>query len=733
MPEPLPYQDASVDMDERVEDLLARMTLEEKVGQLCQVDFRRQPTELLEEQHVGSFLFVLGQDTVDLQERAEKTRLGIPLIFGMDCIHGHALYPGGTVFPMQIAMASAWNADLVEEVGRVTATEAAATGVHWTFSPVCGVARDTRWGRVDETFGEDPYLNGVLVAAIVRGYQGDDLSDPGSIIACAKHYAGYSETQGGRDASEADLSRRKLLSCFLPVFEEAVKAGCATIMTGYQAIDGVPCTANHWLMTEVLRDRWGFEGFVVTDYDNVGRMHWQQMVCPDLVEAATLAVEAGNDMMMATPGFYDACLEAVRSGRLAEEPVDRSVRRILRIKFAKGLFDGNRYPDLERAQTLVACPEHRKLALEAACESAVLLKNDGNLLPLDASELKRIAVIGPNADDPRAQLGDWSLGSAVYGKKETHPREHVVTILDGIRDRAGGSCEVEYCRGCGVKDPEDRDIEEAAEAARRADVAVCVLGDDVSLNGEFRDRAVLQLTGAQEELLGAVLATGTPVVLVLVNGKPLCIPGAVESIPAILEAWNPGVEGGRAVAQILFGDRNPSGKLTVSWPRHVGQLPVYYNQIPGWHIDKYADLTAEPLFRFGHGLSYTVFEYSDLRLSTDELRADETLVVEVNVENTGNRAGVEIVQLYVNDRYSSVTTPVKELKAFARIALDPAQVATVRLEVPCTRLALVNADLQRVVEPGESELMVGPSSDDAALLRAAFRVVGEGQISVTGQ
>jgi len=719
MAEQMPYMNPRLPVDERVEDLLGRMTLEEKVGQLTQLDGRENPEEALREKHVGSFLWIFGEETVKLQKMAQKTRLGIPLIFGIDAIRGHAFWPGATVFPTQLAMSCSWNPEMLERVGRITAKETILTGPHWTFSPVCGTTRDLRWGRVDETCGEDPYLIGKMVAALVRGYQGDDLSDPDSILACPKHYAGYSETRGGRDASEGDVTRRKLLSVFLPPFRAACEAGAGSYMTAYQAIDGVPCSSSRWLLTEVLREQWGFDGFVVTDWDNVGRMHWQQKVCATMEEAAERAVKAGNDMMMSTPDFWEGCIRAVHSGRLPDELVDEACRRVLRMKFRLGLFEDKRYPDMDRAEEVIGCAEHVDYALEAARQSLVLLKNEGDLLPL-GNGLESIAVIGPNADDVDAQFGDWALTSW-HDHGAVHPRENVSTVLDGIRQRAG--CEVTYRRGCHVMDPEDEDIEPAVQAAARADVAVLVLGDTVALNGEQRDRATLDLTGAQEKLLHAVHATGTPVVLVLINGKPLSIPWAAGNVPAILVAWNPGMKGGTAVAEVLFGDVNPSGKLTTSWPRHVGQQPVYYNRVPGWHAERYADMTAEPLFAFGDGLSYTTYRCADLRLEADELTADDTLVAEVDVENVGDRAGVEVLQLYTNDLYSSHTTPEKELKTFARVALEPGERKTVRLEVPCARLALINEKLEEVVEPGEFEVMVGPSSRDERLLKTTLTIV----------
>ncbi len=723
MSEAVAYKDPQRSIEERVEDLLGRMTLEEKVGQMCQLDGRKEPERWLRERHLGSFLHVMGEVTNELQKLAEQSRLGIPIIFGIDAIHGHAFWPTATVFPTQLGLSCSWNPELIEEIGSITAREASHTGVHWTFSPVLGTARDLRWGRIGETFGEDPYLIGVLGGRLIRGYQGDDLADPHTILACAKHYAGYSGAQGGRDAAEADLSRRYMRSLFLPPFRDAVEAGCGTLMAGYHSVDGTPCSANRWLLRDVLKEEWGFEGFVVSDWNNVGYMHTMQKICATLEEAVQRAVEAGNDMSMSTPQFAETAVRLVESGRLDVAHVDAACRRILRLKFELGLFDRNRYADLEGGAEVIGCAAHRQVALESAYQSIVLLKNDEDLLPL-SDDLGRIAVIGPNADDVRAQLGDWVSWSGQLDETEVpaRPRESIVTVLDGIRRRAGARGRVDYARGCDVLDPSTEGIAAAAELAREADVAIVVVGDSLPLTGEWHDRANLDLSGGQQQLLETIHATGTPMVVVLINGKPLSIPWVAEHASAILEAWNPGLEGGAAIAGVLFGDRNPSGKLSISFPHHVGQQPVYYNQVPGWHGGKYVDMPPEPLFAFGYGLSYTRFAYSNLRVHTREVAAGETVRVEVDVENTGEREGTEIVQLYVNDVYSSVTTPVKELKAFRRVDLGPGEKKAVVLEVPYERLALVNGDLETVVEPGEFEVMVGGSSRDGDLLRDTFVV-----------
>jgi len=722
MGEPL-YKDSKRSVEERVGDLLGRMTIEEKIGQMCQVDGSKEGArEWVTEKFIGSFLHVIGEPAVELQKLAETTRLGIPLIFGIDAIHGHALYKGASVFPTQLAMSSSWDPALLENVGRITAREMAVTGMHWTFSPVLCIARDLRWGRIDETFGEEPYLVGKLACGMIRGYQGGDLSAPESVAACAKHFAAYSETEGGRDAAEAGITERRMREFFLPAFEEAASAGCATFMVAYQAIDGTPCSANPWLLKEVLKDEWSFEGVVVTDWNNVGHMVTPQFTAANIEEASKIAVEAGNDMIMSTPDFYEAAVGLVNAGKVDETLVDEAVRRILKLKFELGLFDRKRYPAIERVPEVVACREHREAALEAACQSIVLLKNEGCILPLE--KISRIALVGPNADDQAAQLGDW-----VSRGEDTQPRENVVTILDGIRARAGQHCEIVHARGCDVMDDSGGGVHEAVDAVVEADVAVAVVGDVPDQTGEAHDRANLDLSGGQGELLRALKETGVPLVVVLVNSKPLSVPWIAENADAIVEAWNPGMEGGTAVAAILFGDRNPSGKLTISFPHHVGQQPVYYDQRPGWHGGKYVDMPAEPLFAFGFGLSYTKYEYSNLRIENTKLAEGDPLVVSVDVENAGDSPGTETVQLYINDVVSSVTTPIKQLRAFERVDLEPREKKTVRLEVPYERLSLIDRECRRVVEPGEFIVMAGPSSRDGDLLKAGFEVVGGGSAS----
>lgn len=719
MSEPTPaYRDPSFSVEERVADLLGRMTLEEKVGQLIMWNGQADDLSFINTRCAGSILHIWGEKLAHAMDLAARSRLGIPLLVGEDAIHGHSFWKGATIFPTQLALACSWSPGLLERVGRATAEEVVPTGIHWTFSPVLCLSRDLRWGRTGETFGEDPYLIGELAAALIRGYQGRGLDDPAGILATAKHYAGYSETQGGRDASEADLSRRKLRSYFLPPFERAVQAGAMTFMTGYQSIEGVPSTCNHWLLTEVLKDEWGFKGVVVTDWNNVGRLVIEQRVCANATEAAVVAVRAGNDIIMTTPEFYEGAIEAVRSGRLAESEIDAPCARLLALKFRMGLFENPRRPDLPRAAIEIGSPEHRTVNLEAARRSLVLLQNNG-LLPLDPKQLKSIAVIGPNADDDLAQLGDWSLGSSQHPPEAgKHPRAKTTTVLDGIRGLAPAGLEVPHERGCSITDGDLSGIPAAIAAAEAADVVVAVVGDALEFIGETRSTATLELQGGQIALLEALERTGKPLVVVLVNSKPLVLPPAVRRAAAVIELFNPGMAGGRALAEALFGLLNPSGKLTISFPVHVGQQPVFYSQVRGQHGDRYADLTQEPLFPFGHGLSYTQYAYSNLRLASPILAPGETAQVFVDVENVGPRAGVEIVQVYVSDVVTSATWVDKALRGYARVELAPGEAQTVQVELPWQAFQIVNAAGAPVVEPGEFEILVGPSSRDRDLLRA---------------
>ena len=742
-----PYQDPKQPTETRVSDLLSRMTLEEKIGQMLQMACGHgDPSEHIFERKVGSLLHIQNERAALAMDLAAKTRLGIPLLFGDDCIHGHSFHPGATIFPTQLAMASSWNADLIEECARVTAREVSLTGLKWTFSPVLCLTRDLRWGRVNESFGEDPFLIGEFACAMIRGYQGKGLDDPEAILACAKHYAGYSETQGGRDASEADLSKRKLLSYFLPPFERAAKEGCMSFMTGYQSIEGVPSTANRWLLHDVLKEQWGFDGILVTDWDNCGRMFWEQKIVPSMKEAAALAIKSGNDLIMHTPSFIDGAHEAVRDGLVTESEIDEVVARILNLKFRLGLFENPGKPDLERQSAVIGCDAHRETNLEMARRSLILLQNDG-ILPLDSNKPRKIAVIGPNADDPQANQGDWAGASGQVGwMKDGHPRECTETVLDGIRTIAPEGSTVTYARGADITllkdavdqtyddgqekqkvsviaEPDEEMIQEAVQNARAAEIAVVVVGDNNFLVGECKSTATLELQGGQLALLEAVAQTGTPMVVVLMHSKPNVLPDSIQNAAAIIESFNPGMMGGTAIAEAIFGHFNPSGRLTVSVPYHVGQQPIFYSQVRGQHGEKYADMTQDPHFAFGFGLSYTTFAYSNLSIQkTESLTREDTLHFQVTVTNTGDRAGRETIQAYVSDLVTSATWVNKELKAFQQVDLEAGESQTVHFTLPIASCTLVNADSERVVEPGDFELQVGSSSREDDLLKATFSV-----------
>ncbi len=705
------FRDPSASLSERVEDLLSRMSAREKVGQLMQLDGRYDMQGAIGRMGVGSLFHLNGAEAGAAIEASLRTRLGIPVLMADDGIHGHSFWAGATIFPTQLALACSWDTGLLEEVARVTAREMRATGIKWTFSPVLCLARDLRWGRIDETFGEDPFLIGEFASAMIRGYQGKGLDDPEAVLATAKHYAGYSETLGGRDASEAELSRRKLLSYFMPPFERAAREGCMAFMTGYQSIDGLPSTVNRWLLVEVLKEGWGFEGILVTDYDNVGRLVDDQKVCADFAEAAALALKSGNDLIMATPKFFEGCLAALERGLLTEAELDATVRRVLALKFRLGLFEDPGKSDSERIAKTIGCAEHAALNLRAAHESLVLLKNDtvdgAPLLPLDPSRPRRIAVLGPNADDPLALLGDWSLGSGQMTSPSGagHPRASIVTPLDGIKALLPS--------GWRILGPGE---------AEGADLVVLVVGDNLEYVGEGKSTATLELRDGQVDLADRAAALGVPTIVVLVASKPLVLPRAILGAAAIIECFNPGMRGGQALAEAIFGAINPCGKLTVSMPFHAGQQPVYYNQVRGQHGTRYADLTQDPAFSFGFGLGYSRFEYGAPSLSADRLSPGGTLRVEVPLRNAGSRAGVEIVQLYVEDEVTSATWARRELVAYARVELAAGEARTVALEVPASELWIIDAEGRRVVEKGAFTALVGSSSRNRDLQALRFSI-----------
>lgn len=769
----LPYRNPELPTEERIADLLGRMTLEEKVGQMMQLDARSGDLDdLIVNKHVGSILHTSPSDLPKAVETVNaKTRLGIPLVIGDDCVHGYSFWPGATIFPEQLGMATTWDSEKVQAAGRATAEEVSATGVHWTFSPVLCIARDTRWGRVGETFGEDPYLIGEMASSIVKGYQGGaKAGEPlakDAILACAKHFAGYSETQGGRDASEADLSHRKLESWFLPPFERVAKEGCGTFMLGYESIEGVPVTFNKWLLSDKLRGAWNYQGTLITDWDNVGRSVWEQKVKPDYVQAAADAVKSGNDLVMTTPKFYEGAIEAVKTGLLDESLIDAAVARILALKFRLGLFEDPRLPDQKRIDAVIGSEEHQQLNLEVAREAVALLKNDGSL-PFNVAGAKRIAVVGPLADDAQTQLGDWAGSSGqINWMPDGHPREMITTVLDGFKQLAPEGCEVVYSRGANivdlVPDPEgefypdgqprpkigvsakiDRALlDEAVENARKSDLIVAVVGDVIQAIGEGCSTATLELLGGQNTLIDALSnvarETGKPFVVVLVSSKPQVLPASVigtngvivdetpaEGTSALLWAPSPGMKGGQAIAEIILGETEPSGRLPITFPRHAGQLPVYYNQIRGQHGNRYADLTQNPAFAFGEGLSYTTFEYGDPTITnvpeSGIFAETDTVHAEITLTNTGDRKGTEVVQLYIGDIVTSYSWTDRELKAFQRVELEPGKSKTVAFDIPVSDCTIVDSEANRIVEPGEFEVLIGHSSRREHLKRTTFTV-----------
>ena len=730
------YLDASQTPEERTEILLAQMTVEEKIGQMMQItcsitdeihegkavsfEYSMMPEEEIrmwvQERCAGSFVHILGDESARIQEMALNSRLSIPVLFGIDAVHGHGLHNGATIFPSQLGMSCSWNRELVREAGRVTAREVAADGLHWSFAPVLCIGRDLRWGRIDETFGEDPYLIGELGVAIIKGLQGEDISNKESILACAKHYIAYGESTGGRDSYDSPVSYRKLKEVFLPPFRKAVEAGCITIMAGYQSVDGTPVSANRKVLKDILRGELDFKGFVVTDWNNTGSLIANQHVAADMSEAGRQAVCAGNDMIMNTPEFYETAVEQVKAGHISLELIDDAVRNILRIKFAMGLFEKAKASQLAVSDEIFGCPEHIDINLRLTRESMVLLENRENTLPIDSS-VNRIAVIGPNADDIRAQYGDWTFFSHPFPDDKVIPKRPYYTMLEGIKEAADrNGAEVIYHRGCHIMDSEKEDIAGAVEAASGVDMIIVVVGDCLAQNGEFKDRADLSLSGAQLPLLKALKGTGKPLVAVMVNGKPLAVPWIKDNADAVIETFNSGMMGGKVLGEILFGETNPSGKLSISFPYHVGQLPVYYNQLPGWHGGKYMDVPADPLYTFGYGLSYSQFKYQHLMLSEKKLMHADMLGISVDITNTSDCDGWETVQLYISDIVSSVMRPVKQLAGFEKIFIPAKETKCVEFTLSISDLRFPDCGGKDSLESGEFMIFVGSDARDKSLL-----------------
>jgi len=733
-------------IDKQVEDLMQKMTLEEKIGQMCQyvaIEHIRETKkrmkgevmieddqagmykgmsiadlkQLVRDGKVGSFLHVKdAKEANELQKLAMESRLKIPLLIGIDAIHGHALIEGSTVFPTQLSLASSWDNDLIYNVAKATAKEVRSTGMHWTFSPNVDVARDPRWGRTGETFGEDPLMVSKMGVAFTKGYQGDFGDE--NIIACAKHFIAGSEPLNGSNASTMDVSMHQLREIWFPPYKAQVDAGVYSFMAAHNELNGVPCHANKFLLTDILRNEWGFDGFVVSDWMDIERLYQTQKVAPSPEEAIKMSVDAGMDMHMHGPDFLEPLKMMVKNGEISEARIDESCRKILKAKFLVGLFE-NPFCNEEVSKAILFNDKHKQLALDAARKSIVLLKNENNFLPV--KESKKILVTGPNANNHR-MLGDWVL---------PQPDENIVTPFEGMQS-VFTNADVEYFdSGESLKHPVDR-IDKAAQKARNSDFVVVVVGSN-SLRydreektcGENIDRANINLMGNQLELIQAIYAANKNVVVVFVNGRPLAEPWIKENIPAVIEAWEPGAMGGTALAEIIAGKVNPSGKLTVTIPYSVGQITSVYNHKPMHFFHKYIDEPVEPLWAFGYGLSYSTFSYSNMNIEKSELKTGEPVKVTIDIKNTSNTDGDEIVQLYIRDNYSTVTRPVKELKDYKRVSLKAGEKKTVAFTIPFENLGFYNISDKFVVEPGKFTIMAGSSSNNNALENRTINILKE--------
>lgn len=740
------YKDPSAPVEKRVDDLLRRMTLEEKVGQMNQYTglehirktearhnagrdlaksdsytfYKGFPADTLEawtaRGWVGSFLHVYTLEEANhLQELALSSRLGIPIIFGIDAVHGNAFCPDNTIYPTAIGMASSFDPALVEEIGRQTALEMRSMGMHWTFGPGVDVSRDPRWGRCGETFGEDPYLVGEMGAAAVRGLQGE--LGPTGVVTTIKHLVGGGQSVNGSNAAPTDISTQTLEEVFLPPYKKGIDSGALALMPAHNDIAGIPCHAHKELIEGRMRRDWGFKGIVVSDWMDVERLETGHRYAENRKDAFAKSIEAGLDLHMHGPGWQQDVCELVREGRISERRIDLSVRRILELKFRLGLFE-QPFADPARSFETRLCPQHRETALRAARESVVLLKNEDGILPLDSGRYRRVLVTGINADSHNID-GDWSA----------IPRpENVTTILEGLREVSPQTEFVYSDQGLRPRDMKPEFIEDAARKARGCDLCIVVAGDFMNRDlggltgGENHDRADISLPGLQQELFARVAATGKPVVLVLVSGRPLGVEAENAASKAVLNAWEPGMYGGQAVAEILYGKVNPSGKLAMTMPRNSYQTVLSYNHKPMHFFHPYIDQACSPLYPFGFGLSYTRFSYSDLRLSRSEMGISDSLEASVTVRNEGSVAGDEIAQLYVRDRVASRTRADKELKGFARVHLEPGESRTIQFTVGPEALAFYSGRGRMEVEPGAFEVLAGGSSDNAALLSASFTI-----------
>lgn len=719
-------------IEKKIETLISRMTLEEKLGQMNQISSYgniEDMSGLIKKGEVGSILNEVDPVRINaLQHVAmEESRLGIPLLMARDVIHGFK-----TIFPIPLGQAASFNPQVAEDGARVAAIEASSVGIRWTFAPMIDVARDPRWGRMAEGCGEDTYLTSVMGAAMIKGFQGDSLSSSTSIAACPKHFVGYGAAEGGRDYNSTFIPERRLRNVYLPPFEAAAKAGAATFMTSFNDNDGVPSTGNKFILKDVLRDEWGFDGLVVTDWASANEMI-NHGFAADPKEAAMKAVNAGVDMEMVSYTFVKELPELIKEGKVKESVIDDAVRNILRVKYRLGLFD-NPYVDEKKTDVLYA-PSHLEAAKQAAVESAILLKNEGEVLPLQPS-VKTVAIVGPMANAPYEQMGTWVFDG---------DKSRTVTPLNAIKELVGDKVQIIYEPGLAYSRDKDKvGVAKAASAAARADVILAFVGEEAILSGEAHCLADLNLQGAQSELIAALAKTGKPVVTIVMAGRPLTIGKEAELSSAMLYSFHPGTMGGPAIADLLWGKSVPSGKTPVTFPKMVGQIPIYYahnttgrpatrNEVLLDDISVeagqtslgctsfYLDAGFDPLYPFGYGLSYTTFQYSNVKLSATELKKDGVLAVTFDLENTGKYEGTEVAQLYVQDKVGSVTRPVKELKRFARVTLKPGEKKNVSFELPVSELAFWNIDRVKTVEPGDFALWVAPDSQTGD--EVFFRVI----------
>ena len=703
--------------EQRVDSVLRLMTLSEKIGQMNQVSSKEDPTgqltecsneeELIRSGQVGSMLNVVGVErTRHLQEIAvNDTRLHIPLIFALDVVHGYK-----TISPVPLAESCSWDMDLIEKSARVAAEEATASGIQWTFAPMVDIARGPRWGRVMEGSGEDPYLGSAIAKARVRGFQGTDLSAYNTMAACAKHFVGYGAAEGGRDYNTVDISKQRLRELYLPPFSAAADAGVATFMNSFNEVMGVPATGSTYLVRDILKGEWNFPGVVVSDWGSVAELI-PHGVAEDKCDAAQLAVTAGCDMDMEGYCYVSSLEKLVREGVVSESLIDDAVRRILRLKFDLGLFDDPyRYCDAEREKAEILSAEHRKVVREMACKSIVLLENREGILPLD-NRCKNIGIVGPLADNPDDMLGSWCARGD--GKD-------AIGILQGIKQAVGKGVRIRYAKGCEIEGDDRSGFSEAVQVAENSDVVIVCVGENRFMSGEAASRTRLTLPGVQRELLKAIKETGKPIVLLLSNGRPLVLDWEKENIGTIVECWQLGSEAGNAIADVLFGKYNPSGKLTMSFPYNEGQIPVYYNAkstgrpyVPNVrYVTRYLDCPNVSLYSFGYGLSYTRFEYGELKLDKDTMFPGEKLRIDVSVANVGNYDGEETVQLYIRDVCSKITRPEKELKGFKKVFLKKGERTDISFELSLADLEYVLADGSRESDPGLFEVFVGGNPDD---------------------